>query len=115
LARLDAGHKVEVETLQRRLTDEQTAATERMTAEVARLRREHDKALGSLKEEQATQLASERQAYEALTETKERDHRNEILGMRRRHEDELGAAEERRQRDIAEQEARRVSELEGAE
>ena len=61
------------------------------------------------------QLASERQAYEAVTEQKERDHRNEILAMRRRQEEELAAAEERRQRDIAEQEARRVAELEAAE
>jgi hypothetical protein len=61
------------------------------------------------------QLASERQSYEALGEQKERDHRNEVLGMRRRHEEEALAAEERRQRDIAEQEARRISELEAAE
>ena len=54
------------------------------------------------------QLGSERQAYEALTEQKERDHRNEILAMRRRQEEELAGAEERRQRDIAEQEGRRV-------
>jgi DNA-binding response OmpR family regulator len=115
LARLDAAHKLEVETLQRRLADEQAAAAERLGTEVGRLRREHEKAVTSNKDEQAAQLASERQAYEALTEAKERDHRNEILGMRRRHEEELTAAEERRQRDIAEQEARRVSELEVAE
>lgn len=35
--------------------------------------------------------------------------------MRRRHEEEALAAEERRQRDIAEQEGRRVAELEAAE
>jgi CheY-like chemotaxis protein len=115
LARVEASHKTEVETLQRRLAEEQAAATERFTTEVARLRREHDKAIAASKEEQGLQLASERQAYEALTEAKERDHRNEILGMRRRHEEELAAAEERRQRDIAEQEGRRVAELETAE
>jgi DNA-binding response OmpR family regulator len=115
LARMDATHKSEVEALQRRLTDEQAVAAERLVSEVARLRRDHEKAIASSKEEQGTQLAAERQAYEALTETKERDHRNEILAVRRRHEEELTAAEERRQRDIAEQEGRRVSELEAAE
>jgi CheY-like chemotaxis protein len=114
-ARSESAHKAEVEGLQRRLAEEQAAASDRLAAEVLRLRREHEKAIGSSKEEQAAQLASERQAYEALTEAKERDHRNEILGMRRRHEEELAAAEDRRQRDIAEHEARRVSELEVAE
>jgi CheY-like chemotaxis protein/predicted nucleic acid-binding Zn-ribbon protein len=115
VARLDTAHKAEVEVLQRRLAEEQTAANDRFSTEVARLRREHEKALAAGKEEQGLQLGSERQAYEALTEAKERDHRNEILGMRRRHEEELAAAEERRQRDVAEQEQRRVAELEGAE
>jgi CheY-like chemotaxis protein/chromosome segregation ATPase len=115
LARLETAHKAEVEGLQRRLAEEQAAANDRFNTEVARLRREHDKALAASKEEQGLQLASERQAYEALTEAKERDHRNEILGMRRRHEEELAAAEERRQRDITEHEQRRVTELEAAE
>jgi chromosome segregation ATPase len=115
LARIDAAHKAEVEGLQKRLADEQAAATERFTSEVARLRREHEKAIAASKEEQGLQLTSERQAYEALTEAKERDHRNEILGMRRRHEEELTAAEERRQRDIVEQEQRRIAELDAAE
>ena len=115
LARIDAAHKAEVEGLQKRLADEQAAANERFTTEVARLRREHEKAIGASKEEQGLQLTSERQAYEALTEAKERDHRNEILGMRRRHEEELTAAEERRQRDIVEQEQRRIAELDAAE
>jgi DNA-binding response OmpR family regulator len=115
LARLDAAHRSEVEGLQRRLTEEQAQAGERLSNEVAKLRREHEKAIAAAREEQAIQLASERQSYEALTEQKERDHRNEILGMRRRHEEEALAAEERRQRDIAEQEARRISELEAAE
>jgi CheY-like chemotaxis protein len=115
LARLDAAHKAEVETLQRRLLDEQSTSGERLTTEIAKLKREHEKATASLRDEHAAQLASERQAYDALTEQKERDHRNEILGMGRRHEVELASAEERRQRDVAEQEARRVAELEGAE
>jgi Response regulator receiver domain len=114
-ARTDAAHKAEVDGLQRRLADEQVAATDRLAAELGKQRKEHDGALAALRDEQAAQLASERQAYEALTEQKERDHRNEILGMRRRHEEERAAAEERRQRDIAEQEARRVAELEQAE
>ena len=83
--------------------------------EIGKIRKEHEKAIAAAREEQAVQLASERQAYEALTEQKERDHRNEILAMRRRQEEELAGAEERRQRDIAEQEARRVAELEAAE
>ena len=115
LARLEIAHKGEVDSLQRRLAEEQAAAAERFTTEVSRLRREHEKAIAASKEEQGLQLASERQAYEALTEAKERDHRNEILGMRKRHEEELSAAEERRQRDIAEHEGRRVSELDVAE
>jgi len=115
LQRIDAAHKAEVEVLQKRLSDEQAAANERFTTEVARLRREHEKAIAASKEEQGLQLTSERQAYEALTEAKERDHRNEILGMRRRHEEELTAAEERRQRDIVEQEQRRIAELDAAE
>ena len=82
---------------------------ERAAVDRARqVRKEHEKAIAAAREEQAVQLASERQAYEALTEQKERDHRNEILAMRRRQEEELAGAEERRQRDIAEQEARRV-------
>ena len=115
LVRLEAAHKAEVDTLQRRLAEEQAAAADRYATEVARLRREHEKALTASKEEQGLQLAAERQAYEALTEAKERDHRSEILGMRRRHEEELSAAEERRQRDISEHEGRRVAELESAE
>ncbi len=115
LARLESAHRSEVEGLQRRLTEEQAQAGERLSNEVAKLRREHEKAIAAARDEQAIQLASERQSYEALAEQKERDHRNEILGMRRRHEEEALAAEERRQRDIAEQEARRISELEAAE
>ena len=113
--RTDLAHRSEVEGLQRRLSEEQAAATEKLTSEISKLRREHEKAIAAAREEQAAQLASERQAYEALTEQKERDHRNELLGMRRRQEEELAAAEERRQRDVAEQEARRVAELETAE
>jgi DNA-binding response OmpR family regulator len=115
LHRNEVAHRAEVEALQRRLTEEQAQAGERLSAEVLKLRKEHEKAIAGAREEQAIQLASERQSYEALTEQKERDHRNELLGMRRRHEEEASAAEERRQRDIAEQEGRRISELEAAE
>lgn len=115
LARIDAAHKAETETLQRRLLDEQSTSGERLTSEIAKLKREHEKAMASLRDEHAAQVASERQAYDALTEQKERDHRNEILGLGRRNEAELASAEDRRQRDVAEQEARRVAELEGAE
>ncbi|HEX4405484.1 MAG TPA: response regulator [Polyangia bacterium] len=115
LARLDASHKAEIETLQRRLLDEQATSGDRLMTETSKLKREHEKAMASLRDEQTAQVASERQAYEALTEQKERDHRNDILGLGRRHEQELAAAEERRQRDVSEQEERRVAELEGAE
>jgi DNA-binding response OmpR family regulator len=115
LHRNELAHRAEVEGLQRRLTEEQAQAGERLSAEVSKLRKEHEKAIAAAREEQAIQLGSERQSYEALTEQKERDHRNELLGMRRRHEEEATAAEERRQRDIAEQEGRRISELESAE
>ncbi|HEY2729973.1 MAG TPA: response regulator [Polyangia bacterium] len=115
LARVDAIHKAETETLQRRLLDEQSTSGDRMAAEVSKLKREHEKAMASLRDEQSAQLASERQAYETLTEQKERDHRNEILGLSRRHEEELAAAEDRRQRDVSEHEVRRVSENEAAE
>jgi hypothetical protein len=115
LARLDAAHKAEIETLQRRLLDEQATSGERLASEMSKLKREHEKAMASLRDEHSAQVASERQAYDALTEQKERDHRNEILGLGRRGEQELASAEERRQRDVAEQEARRVSELEAAE
>jgi CheY-like chemotaxis protein len=115
LARIDAAHKAETETLQRRLLDEQASSGERLATEVNKLKREHEKGTASLRDEHSAQLASERQAYEALTEQKERDHRNEILGLGRRLEEELASREERRQRDVAEQEARRVSELEAAD
>ena len=115
LARIDGAHRVEVDGLQRRIAEEQAVASERLSSELFKIRKEHEKAIAAAREEQAVQLASERQAYEALTEQKERDHRNEILAMRRRQEEELAGAEERRQRDIAEQEARRVAELEAAE
>src|SRR5450432_807649 len=115
LARLDAAHKAEIETLQRRLLDEQSTSGERLASEVNKLKREHEKAMASLRDEQSAQVASERQAYEALTEQRERDHRNEILGLGRRHEEELAGAEDRRQRDVAEHEGKRVSELEAAE
>jgi DNA-binding response OmpR family regulator len=115
LVRIDVAHRAEVEGLQRRLSEEQVVAGERLASEMARLRKEHEKAIAAARDEQAVQLASERKAYEAVTEQKERDHRNEILAMRRRQEEELAAAEERRQRDIAEQEGRRVAELEAAE
>jgi CheY-like chemotaxis protein len=115
LARIDGAHRAEVDGLQRRIAEEQAVASERLSTELSKIRKEHEKAIAAAREEQAVQLASERQAYEALTEQKERDHRNEILAMRRRQEEELAGAEERRQRDIAEQEARRVAELEAAE
>jgi DNA-binding response OmpR family regulator len=115
LARSESAHRAEVDGLQRRIAEEQAQGAERLSTELAKIRKEHEKAIAAAREEQAVQLASERQAYEALTEQKERDHRNEILAMRRRQEEELAAAEERRQRDIAEQEARRVAELEAAE
>lgn len=111
-ARIEVAHRSEVEGLQRRLSEEQASANERLSIEVQRLRRDHEKTVASLRDEQAAQLASERQAYEALTEAKERDHRNELLAMRRHQEEELASAEERRQRDISEQEQRRISELE---
>ena len=115
LTRIDVAHRAEVDGLQRRLAEEQAGAAERLSSEIAKLRKEHEKAIAAAREEQALQLGSERQAYEALTEQKERDHRNEILAMRRRQEEELAGAEERRQRDIAEHEGRRVAELEAAE
>jgi DNA-binding response OmpR family regulator len=115
LARIDGAHRAEVDGLQRRIAEEQATASERLSSEIGKIRKEHEKAIAAARDEQAVQLASERQAYEALTEQKERDHRNEILAMRRRQEEELAGAEERRQRDIAEQEARRVAELEAAE
>jgi CheY-like chemotaxis protein len=115
LARNDAAHRAEVDGLQRRIAEEQATGSERLSSEIGKIRKEHEKAIAAAREEQAVQLASERQAYEALTEQKERDHRNEVLAMRRRQEEELAGAEERRQRDIAEQEARRVAELEAAE
>ena len=115
LTRIDVAHRAEVDGLQRRLAEEQAGAAERLSNEIGKLRKEHEKAIAAAREEQALQLGSERQAYEALTEQKERDHRNEILAMRRRQEEELAGAEERRQRDIAEHEGRRVAELEAAE
>jgi DNA-binding response OmpR family regulator len=114
-ARSEAAHRAEVDGLQRRIAEEQATASDRLSSEIGKIRKEHEKAIAAAREEQAVQLASERQAYEALTEQKERDHRNEILAMRRRQEEELAGAEERRQRDIAEQEGRRVAELEAAE
>ena len=115
LARIDGAHRAEVDGLQRRIAEEQAVSSERLSTELSKIRKEHEKAIAAAREEQAVQLASERQAYEALTEQKERDHRNEVLAMRRRQEEELAGAEERRQRDIAEQEARRVAELEAGE
>ena len=115
LARRDAAHRSEVEALQRRLTEEQAQAASgsptRWPSSARSTRRRSPPRVKS----RLIQLASERQSYEALAEQKERDHRNEILGMRRRHEEEALSAEERRQRDIAEQEARRIAELEAAE
>jgi len=115
LARVEVAHRLEVDGLQKRLTEEVTAAAERLQTELFKLRRDHEKVIAGLKEEQALQLASERQAYESQTEAKHRAHRDEIMALRRRHEEELAAAEDRRQRDILEQEQRRVSELEQAE
>jgi DNA-binding response OmpR family regulator/predicted nucleic acid-binding Zn-ribbon protein len=115
LARLESAHRGEIDAFQRRLADEAGEAAERLTAEIARQRKEGEKAIAALRDEHQAQLATERQSYEALAEQKERDHKSEIQAMRRRHEEEAQAAEERRQRDIAEQEARRVSELEASE
>lgn len=115
LLRLEGAHRLEVEGLQKRLAEEATAAAERLQTELFKLRRDHEKIIAGLKEEQALQLASERQAYETQTEAKHRAYRDEVMGLRRRHEEELAAAEDRRQRDILEQEQRRVAELEQAE
>ncbi|MES1165998.1 MAG: response regulator [Verrucomicrobiota bacterium] len=115
LSRMEAAHRIEVESLQRRLGEEVATAAERLQAELLKLRRDQEKGIASLKEEQALQLASEREAYEAQTEAKHRAYRDEVMGLRRRHEEELTAAEDRRQRDVLEQEQRRVAELEQAE
>jgi CheY-like chemotaxis protein len=114
-ARSEAAHRVEVESLQRRLNEEVGSAADRLQTELLKLRREQEKATAALKEEQALQLASEREAYEAQTEAKHRAYRDEVMALRRRQEEELTAAEDRRQRDILEQEQRRVAELEQAE
>jgi CheY-like chemotaxis protein len=115
LARIESAHRVEVEALQRRLVDEAVMSAERLQAELSKLRRDHDKTITSMKDEQALQLASERQAHDAQTEAKQRAYRDEVISSRRRHEEELAAAEDRRQRDILEQEQRRVMELEQVE
>jgi CheY-like chemotaxis protein len=115
LARIEAARFAEVEGTQKRLGEELSGQNERSLSEMAKMRRDHDKAFASLKEEQAVQLATERQAHQLAIENKERDHRNEILGMRRRHEEELAVAEEKRQKELTDAEARRVSDLEAAE
>src|SRR6185295_6070547 len=44
LARIDAAHKAEIETLKTRLIEEQSTSGERLTTEVNKLKREHEKA-----------------------------------------------------------------------
>jgi len=109
--RVDMDHAAEVEAQQRRAADELAVLEDRHDVELTRLRREQEKAVASLKEEAAAQLAAERQAHEAALEAKERDHKNEVQALRRRSEDELAAAEIRRQRDLEEAAARQAAEL----
>jgi CheY-like chemotaxis protein/predicted nucleic acid-binding Zn-ribbon protein len=115
VARIEAARVAEVEGVTRKLTDELNGQSERLQAEMAKLRRDNEKALASLKEEQSQQLAAERQAHQAATEAKERDHRGEIQGLRRHLEQELASAEDRRQKELAEAETKKVAELEAAE
>jgi CheY-like chemotaxis protein/predicted nucleic acid-binding Zn-ribbon protein len=115
LTRLDAEHTAAMESEKRRAADELASQADRHEVELTRARRENEKAIASLKDEHAAQLGAERQAQEAASEAKERDHKNEIQGLRRRHEDELAAAEERRQRELDAAEARRLADLAAAE
>lgn len=115
LARINASHTAEIEAERRKSAEELTSTVDRLQTEMVKLRREHEKALASLKEEQAVQVAAERQANQAASEARERDHKNEILGLRRRQEEELQAMDERRQRELADAETRRVADLDAAE
>jgi len=115
LARLRSVHASELENTIKKANDELVGLDERMQAEMARTRKDQDKAVASLKEEHALQLAAEREAHQGALEGKERDHRNEILGMRRRHEDESRTADERRQKELEEQDVRFKVEMDAAE
>jgi CheY-like chemotaxis protein len=115
VTRLKAVHAAELEATQRKAADDLRGLEERLQGELARTRKDHDKALAQLRDEQAAQLQAERQAHQTAVEGKERDHKNELLALRRRHEEEQKAAEDRRTREQQEAEARRVNELEAAE
>src|SRR5436190_17463172 len=61
LARIESAHRAEVDGLQRRIAEEQASGSERLASEIGKIRREHEKAIAAAREEQAVQLASERQ------------------------------------------------------
>jgi len=50
LVRIDVAHRAETEALQRRLSEEQVLAGERLSAEMNRLRKEHEKAIAAARD-----------------------------------------------------------------
>jgi len=115
IGRLNASHATEIEMLGKRQAEEKASLDDAREIELARVRREHEKALQALREEHATAFENEKQAHQVEFETKDRDAKNEIAELRRNHESALATAEDRRRRELEEAEGRRAAELDAAD
>jgi CheY-like chemotaxis protein len=115
IGRLNTSHATEIEMLSKRHAEDKAAQEDGQEIELARVRREHEKAMVALREEHATAFENEKQAHQAAVETKDRDAKNEIAELRRSHDSALAAAEDKRRRELEEAEARRAADLDAAD
>jgi CheY-like chemotaxis protein len=115
LGRQSTSHASEIELLNKRHGEEKAALEDAKELELARVRREHEKALMALREEHSASVESEKQSHLAVLEAKDRDAKSELAELRRNHEAELAGAEDRRRRELEEAEVRRTADLDGAD
>ncbi len=106
-ARVAAAAKIaELEEAQRagllRLTGEHAGASAQREKEFEAEKKRFADAVAAANE----RLATEHMAHQATVESRERDHKNEVVGLRHQHEQELATADERRIKELAEAEDR---------
>ena len=115
VGRLNASHATEIEMAHKRHAEEKASLEDAREVELARLRRENDKATQTLREEFTTAGENDKQAHQVALEAKDREYKGELAELRRTHEGALAAAEDRRRRELEEAEARRTSDLDAVE
>jgi CheY-like chemotaxis protein len=115
IGRLNASHAAEIEMLGKRHAEDRAGLEDAREIELARVRREHEKAMLALREEHAALLENEKQSHQAALETKDRDSKNEIAELRRSHDSALAEAEDKRRRELEEAEAKRTADMDAAD